>query len=436
MPERFNVRILDLPTAGEIAREVARIERYPERVAAITPKGLFILIHAAGLSSAAAMILKQELLALDADCVISPEVYLGDRAASTDALIMATTRQYRALIPRLRLFPIGDLPGLASEIEQTLAAYEGVPEPLEIRGMSFHWGERTYVMGILNVTPDSFSGDGLLTSGQPTGGQNAFVAAALAQAHSFAAGGADVLDVGGESTRPGARPVEAAEERRRVEPVIAALRAALALPISIDTSKAEVAEAALDAGADIVNDVWGLRQPGGGWNEDLAKVVADRGVPIVLMHNRRAPATSGAIGGHYQQVHYDDLLGDIVRELRESIAFAESHGIERKRIIVDPGIGFGKTPDQNIEVLRQLRQLCSIGRPILLGTSRKSFIGRALHLGPDERAEGTGATVALGIQAGVDMVRVHDVEPIVRIARMTDAIVRPGAWERATASTR
>ncbi len=436
MPERFNVRILDLPTADEIAREVARIEPYPERVAAITPKGRFILIHAAGLSSAAAMILKQELLALDADCVISPEVYLGDRVASTDALIMATARQYRALIPRLRLLPIGDLASLAGELEQTLAAYEGVQEPLEIRGTSFHWGERTYVMGILNVTPDSFSGDGVLISGQPTGGQSLFVEAALVQARSFAASGADILDVGGESTRPGARPVEAAEEQRRVEPVIGALRAALAIPISIDTSKAEVAEAAMDAGADIVNDVWGLRQPGGGWNEDLAKVVADRGVPIVLMHNRRAPATSGAIGGHYQHVHYADLLGDIVRELRESITFAEAHGIERKRIIVDPGIGFGKTPDQNIEVLRQLRQLRSIGRPILLGTSRKSFIGRALHLGPDERAEGTGATVALGIQAGVDIVRVHDVEPIVRIARMTDAIVRPGAWERVTASAR
>src|SRR5919199_3886513 len=204
MPERFNVRILDLSTAGEIAREVARIEPYPERVAAITPKGLFILIHAAGLSSAAAMILKQELLALDADCVISPEVYLGDRAASTDALIMATARQYRALIPRLRLFPIDDLPSLAGEIEQTLAAYEGVQEPLEIRGMSFHWGERTYVMGILNVTPDSFSGDGLLISDQSTGGQRAFVEAAPAQARNFSARRADILDVGGESTPPGA----------------------------------------------------------------------------------------------------------------------------------------------------------------------------------------------------------------------------------------
>src|ERR687885_78308 len=206
MPERFNVRILDLPTAGEIAREVARIEPYPERVAAITPKGRFILIHAAGLNSSAAMILKQELLALDADCVISPEVYLGDREASTDALIMATARQYRMLIPRLRLFPIGDLPTLAGEIEQTLAAYEGVQEPSEIRGTSFHWGERTYVMGILNVTPDSFSGDGVLISGQPTGGKNSFVEAALAQAHNFAASGADILDVGGESTRPSARP--------------------------------------------------------------------------------------------------------------------------------------------------------------------------------------------------------------------------------------
>lgn len=429
MPERFNVRVLHLPAERDVAREVARIEPYPERVNATAPKGVLLVLHAAGLSWTAAVILKQELLALDAEGVISPEVYLGAREAPTDALIMATIRQYRALLPRLHQFPVGDLPQLAREIEQALTHFDGVPSPLVIRDTTFRWGERTYVMGILNVTPDSFAGDGLLAGGEQT-----LVAAAVAQARSFAEHGADILDIGGESTRPGAAPVAAAEESARVVPVIKAVRAALPIPISVDTYKAEVAAAALDAGADFVNDVWGLRQPAGGWNEALARLVAERGAPLVVMHNRRARPSAGTIGGHYEAVHYDDLLGDMIRELRESIAFAEEHGIPRERIVVDPGLGFGKTPAQNVELLRQLGQLRSLGQPILLGTSRKSFIGRVLKLPPHERVEGTAATVALGIQAGADIVRVHDVAAMARVARMADALVRPGAWERATAA--
>lgn len=298
-----------------------------------------------------------------------------------------------------------------------------------LRGRYLEWGRRTYVMGIVNVTPDSFSGDGLLQPGADT------VQAAIDQGRRFVGDGADILDVGGESTRPGAAPVDAAEEIARVSPVITGLRASLDTPISIDTFKAEVAATALDAGADMVNDVWGLRRPGGGWNEPLADLVAARGIPIVIMHNRRAIAVAGDVGGHYQSVHYDDLLGDIIRELRDSVDFAREHGIAREQIIVDPGIGFGKTPAQNVELLRQLGQLRALGLPILLGTSRKSFIGRALNLPAEERVEGTAVTVALGIQAGADIVRVHDVAAMVRTARMADVLVRPGAWERATSDT-
>ncbi len=434
MAERFNVRILDRPTTEEIARHIARIEPYPERVAAATSKSQLLLVHAAGISATAAMILKQELLALDADCVIAPAVYLGDRGVSTNTLIMATVRQYSTLLPRLQRFPVVDLADLAAEIEQTLACYHGPRVPLQIHGLRFDWGTQTYVMGILNVTPDSFSGDGLLAEKPAAHDSASLLASAVAQAHDLVAMGADILDVGGESTRPGATPVEAAEERRRVVPVIAAVRSSVTLPISIDTSKSDVAEAALDAGADIINDVWGLRRPDGGWNESLAKLVAVRGVPIVLMHNRRASATADPIGGHYREVHYDDLLEEVMWELRESIGFAEACGIRREQMIIDPGIGFGKTPSHNIELLRHLGELRSIGLPILLGTSRKSFIGRVLKVAPAERSEGTGATVALGIQAGVDIVRVHDVAPIVQVVRMTDAIVRPGAWERAIRS--
>jgi dihydropteroate synthase len=297
---------------------------------------------------------------------------------------------------------------------------------LFIRNHQFRWGECTYVMGILNVTPDSFSGDGL---GRGAG----VVEAALAQARAFVSAGVDILDVGGESTRPGADVVDVDEERRRVVPVIEALRAEVDVPISVDTWKADVAAAALDAGADMVNDVWGLRLPDGGWNHDMADLVAEHNVPVVVMHNRRAQASRAAIGGYYGAVEYADLVKEVLHELQEDLHFALDHGVQPKHIIVDPGIGFGKTPRQNVELLRRLEEFKALGYPLLLGTSRKSFIGLALGgVPPHERVEGTAATVALGIQAGVDIVRVHDVAAMVRVARMTDAVVRPGAWERLT----
>lgn len=298
---------------------------------------------------------------------------------------------------------------------------------LMIRNHTLRWGERTYIMGIINVTPDSFSGDGLIE------GESDLVARAVAQARAFAAAGADILDIGGESTRPGAAPVSADEERDRVVPVIAAIRQECDLPISIDSFKAPVAAAALDAGADMVNDVWGLRLPDGGWNEPMTALVRDHDVSIVIMHNRRAPASQNAIGGHYRAVQYDDLVGDILRELGEATGWARDHGIPSRSIIIDPGIGFGKTPAQNIELLRRLSEFRSLPYPLLLGTSRKSFIGAALGgAPPHERVEGTAATIALGIAAGADIVRVHDVAAMARVARVTDAIVRPGAWERLT----
>lgn len=290
---------------------------------------------------------------------------------------------------------------------------------MTIAGRRFVWGKRTYVMGIINVTPDSFSADGLVQPGID------LVAAALAQAQQFAAQGADLLDVGGESTRPGAQPVTAHEELHRVVPAIRAI-ARLGLPISIDTYHAEVAAAALDAGAHLINDIWGLRQPSGGWNQPLATVARARDVPIVLMHNRRAQATIGALGGHYPAVEYDNLIGDIISELREAAVYAEAQGIRREQIILDPGLGFGKTPEQNLILIRRLREFCSLGRPLLIGASRKSFIGLPLNLPPHQRDEGTAAVTALAIQGGADIVRVHNVLMNVRAARISDAIVRYG----------
>lgn len=280
------------------------------------------------------------------------------------------------------------------------------------------WGSRTYIMGILNVTPDSFSGDGLLQAQE-------FVPAALVQAEQMIAEGADILDVGGESTRPGSAPVEAEEELRRVIPVIKALRQITDIPISIDTSKAVVAEAALAAGADLVNDVWGLRL-----DPDIAHVVAETKAPVVLMHNRSNPKAASidpALGGRYVGMAYDNLLEDIKHELMLSVEMAHGVGIADEHIILDPGIGFGKTVAQNLEVIRRLDEIKALGYPLLLGTSRKSFIGYTLDLPPDQRDEGTAATTVIGIMKGADIIRVHDVRLNVRVARMTDAIVRASA---------
>ena len=287
---------------------------------------------------------------------------------------------------------------------------------IRIGNKLFSWGARTYVMGILNITPDSFSGDGLAT------GIGDVVAAALAQARRFAAAGADILDVGGESTRPGAEAVNAADEKARVLPVIQALAAELDIPISIDTHKAEVAAAALDAGAQLVNDVWGLHA-----DPQLASLVAERRLPIVLMHNRSNPANAdlrARLGGRYVGVEYKNLIEDIKRELLESVALARAAGVRDENIILDPGIGFGKTVEQNLELLNRCGEMRELGYPLLVGPSRKSFIGYTLDLPPEQRVEGTAAAVAVAITRGADIVRVHDVEQLVRVVKMTDAIVR------------
>jgi dihydropteroate synthase len=244
----------------------------------------------------------------------------------------------------------------------------------------------------------------------------------LSQAEEFVEVGVDILDVGGESTRPGSDPVSAEEELERVIPVIERLTEEFAILISVDTYKSEVARSALDAGASIVNDVWGLRA-----DRELAAVVQESGVPVILMHNRSDPSNAAVkenLGGRYVGVEYDDLLQDVKAELRESIAIAHQAGIPDSKIILDPGIGFGKTVSQNLELLDRSGEIRELGYPILLGPSRKSFIGYTLDLPPEERLEGTAAAVSVGITRGADIVRVHDVPELVRVARMTDALVR------------
>jgi len=279
-----------------------------------------------------------------------------------------------------------------------------------IRGRDFTWGSRTFVMGVVNVTPDSFSGDGLLARGPGTAD---VPDAAVAQARRMVEEGADVVDVGGESTRPGHADVAADEEAARVVPVVAAIRAALPeLPISVDTTKPSVARAAAAAGADLLNDVWAVKPDTG-----MVDLAAELGLPIVLMHNRAAP-------------RYQNLVAEVIADLEGAIERARAAGVSRADIVIDPGFGFGKTALHNLEILRALPSLRVLGRPILLGTSRKSTLGRVLDLPPDQRLEATLATTALGIAWGADMIRVHDVRPNVRAARMTDAVVRGTADAR------
>ena len=303
--------------------------------------------------------------------------------------------------------------------------------PLTIGRATFAWGTRTYLMGILNITPDSFSGDGLIS---PTpsntdvegirdrGIGEREVEIALEMARRFVKEGADILDVGGESTRPGAQTVYLDEELGRVLPVIKSLASQTSVPISIDTYKADVAEAALQAGAQLVNDVWGFKV-----DPRLAEVAARRQVPVILMHNRSSWANAeiqAKLGGRYVGVPYDNLLEDVKSELMESVDIARQAGIPDEYIILDPGIGFGKTVEQNLELLDRLAEIRQLGFPVLLGASRKSFIGYTLNLPPDQRLEGTAAAVAIGIARGADIVRVHDMGYMARVARMADAIVR------------
>jgi dihydropteroate synthase len=267
---------------------------------------------------------------------------------------------------------------------------------MEVRGRTFTWGARTYLVGIINVTPDSFAGDGV----------GADIAAAVARARRFELEGADVIDIGGESTRPGAKPVGEEEEARRVVPAILAVREVTELPLSVDTAHAAVAEAALAAGADIVNDTSGLRG-----DPAMAGAIARTGAALIAMHNQRGR-------------QFRDVAGDILAAFGESLAIADKAGIAPGRVILDPGFGFGWTPEQNLEMLRRLPELWVAEMPLLVGPSRKSTLGLVLEAPVEERLYGTAAAVALAIAGGADLVRVHDVGAMAQVARVADAIVR------------
>ncbi len=382
----------------------------------------------------------QELLgavkAIEAEMGREPTFRYGPRAIDIDILLYDETivDQENVSIPHAQLherdFVLAPLNEIAPravhpKLEKTIEALSVARDlsqvrvfarrPLRVGQQWWHWGRQTYVMGILNVTPDSFSGDGLLK-------KEDWLAAVVEQGKAMIAAGAHVLDVGGESTRPGSEAISVDEELERVVPAIRALNEAGLGPISIDTYKAVVAHAALEVGAVMVNDVWALRR-----DPDMADLIAERAAPVILMHNRSKPqdaAFEARLGGRYTGSQYDDLIPDIQRELQESVELARAAGVADCRIILDPGIGFGKTVSQNLELLDRAGEFKTLGFPILIGPSRKSFIGYTLNLPPDQRVDGTAAAVAIGIARGADIVRVHDVAMMARVAKMTDAIVR------------
>ena len=324
-----------------------------------------------------------------------------DFCAEDTIILSAAAVHFNTLVKALQAGG-GPFSDFALAVQKALeGALQQTTGSLSIGSRQFKLNEKTYIMGIINVTPDSFS----------DGGRFYDFDKALAQAYQMAEEGADVIDIGGESTRPGyekAYRVSAEEEMECVLPLIKTLKSdqGFKLPLSIDTYKAETAKRALDCGADLLNDVWGFKE-----DKNIARVAAKYNVPVCLMHNKR-------------NTIYDDLISDVIGELEESVNLALEAGVKKERIIIDPGIGFGKNYEQNLEVMFHLRELKALGYPLLLGTSRKSMIGKTLDLPLDERIEGTAATVACSIFAGADFVRVHDVKEMWRVVKMTDAMVR------------
>jgi dihydropteroate synthase/2-amino-4-hydroxy-6-hydroxymethyldihydropteridine diphosphokinase len=359
-------------------------------------------------------ILFYDRLQVDTDDLTIPHIQLPERAF--------------VLEPLCDLAPDFAHPLIGLTMRDLLAALKSAPLPrvMPVADQIWTWGVRTYILGILNVTPDSFSGDGLVQTAN--GSMDQVIEAALAQADRLVAEGADALDVGGLSTRPGHTLIPLEEELGHVVPVIEALAKHTRTPISVDTFRSEVAQAALRAGAHLINDVWGLR-----YDRNLARLAADHGVPLVVMHNRmrpedaayRARIASLPVGPPGE---YRDIVSDVAAELEQSLALAQSMGVPRWLLVSDPGLGFGKTTEQQLELIHRLAEVRAMGYPLLFGPSRKRFIGQVLgDLPPAERVEGTLASCVLAIDRGADLLRVHDVRAATRAARLADAIVR-GPW--------
>ena len=395
---RFPARVLHIATPADAERELHLIKVDSGGIAMMSAKMLTRCVKLTDLQCRQANILKQEMLALGGDAAVAR----GTVACSiekTDVILIGTDKQLHTLCSKLAPQPFG-LPALAAELKQILSHTTQRLKFWRIgqRDLSL---ERPLIMGILNVTPDSFSDGNLYSDPQR----------AIDRALEMAAEGADIIDIGGESTRPGAAPVSTEDELKRLIPVIAGLAGKTSCPISVDTWKSHVAQAAIDSGAAIINDISGFN-----FDPRMASVAARTGTGVILMHTRGTPQSM------QHDIVYTDLIGEIIHSLQQSLAMADEAGIERERIAIDPGIGFGKLAVHNLEILRRLREFTCIGLPLLAGTSRKAFIGKVLNRETGQRTYGTAATVALAVNNGADILRVHDVREMRDTADMAQAI--------------
>lgn len=401
-------RLLVLPTEDAARREIERVGADPAGAAIMAAKCRHAAVKLTSVPAAAAHILKETFLSHGGDAAVHKDL-VRHQTGVTDVILMGSLAQFRDCLISLRKQPATVVTDLAVSIETALTRFDGdfaVPctGSERVRKLFSAMRERTAIMGIVNVTPDSFS----------DGGELREPAEAVAKALRMIEDGADVIDVGGESTRPGAEPVALDEELARVIPVIAVLRQKTDAVISIDTYKSKVALAAIEAGADMVNDITGL-----GFDPEMAPMVAEKQSPIIIMHIKGTPRDMQI------EPAYDDLMAEVFDYLRDRLGTAIAAGVNEDMVMVDPGFGFGKTAEHNLEIVRRLRELTCMGRPVVLGPSRKATIGKILgDLPPKERVEGTGAMVALAIANGASMVRVHDVKAMARAAKVADAVCR------------
>jgi dihydropteroate synthase len=400
----YNIRILEIFNEEEAIYEMKNIGVHPKGIELMSKKGVSRVIKLENVELTPALILKQEMLSLGAEAALTKEA-ISLKPQTTDVLLIGNLKHYQALINKLQNQYFA-LSKLANKIEEVLNNFIKNDFKLVCGDYQLDLGKRTFIMGILNVTKDSFSNGGLYDKPQK----------AVMRAFEMKEEGADIIDIGGESTRPGAKPCTVKEELQRVLPVVKKLiKENINLPISIDTYKSEVAKACLEEGAEIINDISALR-----FDSNMAKVVAEYKVPVILMHIQGTPQNM------QENPQYKCVISEIILYLRHRIQAAINAGIDIEKIIIDPGIGFGKTVEHNLDILRRLREFKSLGRPILIGTSRKSLIGKILNLPVDERLEGTAATVAASILNGANIIRVHDVKAMKRVAQMVDAIKRRG----------
>jgi len=379
----------------------------PYGIKIMLPKAITHLVRLKSVSNIAANILKQEILSLGGDAAVARDALTG-KARKTDCLLMGNLSQFRGLSGKLNEQPFG-LGKLAGDLSRTLTNYQKDNFTLDLGRYKLNLAKRTHVMGIVNATPDSFSGDGLY-SRQSSVVSRQDLGCILDYVYGLVEDGADIIDVGGESSRPGAKAVSVKEELNRTIPLIKALAKKIKKPISVDSCKPEVAKGALDNGAVMVNDISGLRNPG------MAKTVAKYKAGVVIMHMLGKPRSM------QKNPQYSCLIEEIIGYLDCAIKRAEDSGIDREKIIVDPGIGFGKLMEHNLEILKRLAEFRVLGRPILVGTSRKSFIGKILNVQPQERVFGTVATCVSAVQNGAKIVRVHDVKGVRQALKVLDAI--------------